>query len=345
MKNEMMKAAMFRGAGQVEVTEVPVPQVGPGEVLVRVHYCGICGSDIEAYRAGTHEPGRVIGHEFAGEVVAVGQGVHRWAVGDRVTVNDAIPCGRCLFCRRGQPALCDDLLMPGVTLDGGMAEAVALPARALHRLPEGVSMRQGALAEPLAVALHGVRRSALRPGDRALLIGAGPIGLLTLQCALLAGAREVYVSETNAARAALAEQLGATAVFDPTEHNLAVELDARTEGQGPAVIYICTGSAAAFEDAITLVGKGGQILLLGLGVEPAATDTRTLALHELNIQGSYLGYGEFPAALDYIAQGRVNVKTLISHEITLEDVAAQGFALLDQPDVEVVRVLVKIADE
>ncbi|NIQ37899.1 MAG: alcohol dehydrogenase catalytic domain-containing protein [Proteobacteria bacterium] len=339
---ETMKAAVFRGAGRIEVVKVPVPEVGPDEVLVQVHYCGICGSDLEAYHTGMYEPGLIIGHEFAGEVVAIGERVEGWAAGDRVTVNNVIPCGQCGFCRREQATLCENLLTPGITLNGGMAEYAVLPERALHALPESISTRHGALVEPLAVAVHGVQRSALRPGERALVMGAGPIGLLTIQCALVAGARAVYVSEVDPGRADLALQLGASAVFDPATHNLAVELMARTEGEGPSVVYVCTGAAAALEEAVTLVCKGGQILVLGLGVEPLAADFLTVVLHELDIKGSYLGYEEFPVALQYLAQGRVNVEKLITHEIALDDVVAQGFQILEEAGGGAVKVLVKV---
>jgi (R,R)-butanediol dehydrogenase/meso-butanediol dehydrogenase/diacetyl reductase len=336
-----MKAAVFRGAGRIEVIEVPVPEVGADEVLVQVHYCGICGSDLEAYHTGMYEPGLIIGHEFAGEVVAVGERVDAWVAGDRVTVNNVIPCGHCGFCCREQVTLCENLLTPGITLNGGMAEYSVLPKRALHVLPEGITTRHGALVEPLAVTVHGVKRSALKPGERALVMGAGPIGLLTLQCAFVAGAREVYVSEVDPGRANLAVQLGASAVFDPTTQNLAVELMARTEGEGPSVVYVCTGAAAALEDAVTLVCKGGRILVLGLGVEPLAADFLTLVLHELDIKGSYLGYEEFSVALEYLAQGRVNVEKLITHEIALDDVVAQGFQVLEEAGRGAVKVLVK----
>jgi len=267
-----MKAAVFRGAGQIEVAKVPRPEAGPGEVLVRVHYCGICGTDLEAYQTGMYEPGLVIGHEFAGEIVAVGQGVDGWAPGDRVTTDNALPCGHCWFCRQGRPALCQELLSPGITLDGGMAEYVRLPVQLLHRLPPGVSTRQGALVEPLTIALHGVRSSALQPGDWVLVLGAGPIGLLTLQCALLAGARQVMVAEVNPNRATLARELGAVTVFHPQRDNLAVEVTARTDGLGPNVVYVCTGAAAPFQEAMSLVRRGGQIFVLGLCPEPVPTD-------------------------------------------------------------------------
>ena len=336
------KAAVFHGAGQVEVADVPVPEVGADDVLVKVHYCGICGSDLEAYHTGMYEPGMVIGHEFAGEIVQVGEKVKIWAKGDGVAVNDAIPCGRCGPCRQNRPTLCDDLLMPGITLNGGMAEYAVIPARAIHKLPKGVSTRQGALVEPLAVALHGVRRSALQSGDEVLVIGAGTIGLLTAKCALLAGAREVYVSEMDPTRTSLAAQFGASAVFDPGQHNLAVEMASRCGDGGLAVVYVCTGACSALEEAITLVAKGGQIMLLGLVVEPTAGDFFTLVLHELDIRGSYLGYEEFPEALDLLAQGQVDVESLITREIGLEEVVSGGFQVLDRANKGMVKVLVKM---
>ena len=337
-----MKAAVFHGAGKVEIENVATPEVGPDEVLLRVHYCGICGSDIEAYHTGMYEPGLILGHEFAGEVVSIGERVEGCSAGTRVTVNNTIPCRECASCLRDQPTLCDNLIMPGVTLNGGMAEYTVMPAQALHELPEGVSTRQGALIEPLAVALHGVRRSALQPGHHALVMGAGPIGLLTLQCALAAGAENVFVSEVITNRAAAAAHMGASAVFNPIKQNLAVELASRTGDEGPDVVYLATAAAAAFEEAVTLVAKGGEILVLGLAVEPAAADLLTVVLRELDIRGSYLGYDEFPAALDYVAHGRVDVESLITNEILLEDVISEGFEALERPDSGAVKILVKM---
>ncbi|MBM4429158.1 MAG: zinc-binding dehydrogenase [Chloroflexi bacterium] len=340
-----MKAAVFRGIGEIEIADVPLPEPGPGEVLVQVHYCGVCGTDIEAYQTGMYEPGLVIGHEFAGEIVAVGRGVSGWALGDRVTADNVLPCGQCDFCRAGRPILCQQVLSPGVTLDGGMAEYVRLPVQLLHRLPPQVSTRQGALVEPLSIAVHGVSSSALKIGDRVLVLGAGPIGLLTLQCALLAGARQVLVAEINPTRSALARQLGAAAVFHPQQHNLAVELPAHTEGRGPEVVFVCTPAPAAYQEALSLVRRGGQVFVLGLCVEPVPTDFMSLVLGELEIRGGYLGHGAFPAALDYIAQRRVLVEPLISHEIELDDVVSRGIEECLRPDTEAVKVLVRLKRE
>jgi len=340
-----MKAAVVRGIGHIEVADVPMPEPGAGEVLIRVAYCGICGSDMEAYHTGMYAPGLILGHEFSGVIVAAGPDVADWKPGDRVVVNDAIPCGQCLPCREGRLDACESLYMIGVTHDGAMAEYCVAPVRGVHRLPEGVSLRRGALVEPLSVALHGVQRSRLKPGDRALVMGAGPIGLLTLQCALLAGARRVAVTEVDSTRAALARKLGAALVLDPTRDNVSVALSALTDGQGPDVIYVCTGAPQPYRDAISLVRKGGQVFVLGLCVEPVEADFMSVALGDLCIEGSLAGRAAFPAAIDFVAQGRVDVESLITHEIALDDVVDKGFRFLDTPGSGAVKVLVRIAGE
>lgn len=337
-----MKAAVFRGIGQIEVTDVPVPEVGPGEVLIRVACCGICGTDLEAFQTGMYEPGLIIGHEFAGTIVETGPEVTGWRAGDRVVVGDLIPCGQCRPCRTGHMEACESIYMIGVTHDGGMAEYVKAPAVGLHHLPEGVSMRQGALVEPLTVALHGVRRSRLKPGDRAVVMGAGPIGLLTLQCVRLAGARSVIVTEVDPTRAALAARLGATVVLNPLEENLSVSLSELTDGLGPDVIFICTGAPEPFAEAVFLVRKGGQIFLLGLPIQPVEADFFSVVMGELSIEGSLAGWAEFPAAIDLIAQGRVDVEALVSHEIPLDEGVAEWFSRLITPGSSAVKVLVRI---
>jgi 2-desacetyl-2-hydroxyethyl bacteriochlorophyllide A dehydrogenase len=339
-----MKAAVFQRIGQVEVQDVPRPELAADEVLVRVGYCGICGSDVEALRTGMYEPGLIIGHEFAGTVDQVGPEVTGWQAGDRVVVNDAIPCGACAFCREGRLDGCEDLTMVGVTHDGGLAEHVKTAVKGLHRLPDEVTLRQGALVEPLAVALHGVRRSRLEPGDRVLVMGAGPIGLLTLQCALLAGARSAVVTEIDPTRAELARRLGAAVVLDPSRENVGVALSGLTNGQGPDVIYICTGAPDPYRDAVSLVRKGGQIFVLGLCVEPVDADFMSVVLSDLCIEGSLAGRAEFPAAIDFVAQHRVDVESLITHEIPLDEVA-EGLGLAGAPGSGAVKVLVRIGGE
>jgi (R,R)-butanediol dehydrogenase/meso-butanediol dehydrogenase/diacetyl reductase len=340
-----MRAAVFQGIGQIKVANVPKPNLYPGEVLVRVGYCGLCGSDVEALQTGMYEPGLIVGHEFAGVIAEIGPGVTGWRVGERVVVNDAVACGSCVPCLEGRLDGCESLTMVGVTHDGALAEYVKITAKGLHHLPDQVSLRQGALVEPLAVALHGVRRSRLKPGDDVLVMGAGPIGLLTLQCALLAGARTVAVTEVDATRAALADQLGVIAVLDPTRDNVGVALSRLTARRGPDVIYVCTGAPAPYRDAVSLVRKGGQVFILGLCVEPVEADFMSVVLSELCIEGSLAGRAEFPAAIDFIAQRRVDVESLVSHETPLDKVVTEGFNLLTTPNSGVVKILVRIGGE
>jgi (R,R)-butanediol dehydrogenase/meso-butanediol dehydrogenase/diacetyl reductase len=340
-----MKAAVFRGIGNVEVTDVAEPEPGPGEVLIRVGYCGICGSDMEALDTGMYEPGLIIGHEFAGTVAQVGPDVTGWREGDRVVVNSVIPCEECVPCREGRPDECDSLTMIGVTHDGGMAEYMKVSARGLHRLPQGVTLRQGALVEPLAVALQGVERSRLKVGDYVLVMGAGPIGLFTLECALLAGARAVVVTEVDPTRAALADRLGASAVLDPIRDHVGVALSGITEGQGPDVVYICTGEPDPYRDAVSLVRKGGQMMILGLCVEPVEADYMSVVLKELNVEGSLAGRAQFATAIDFVAERKVDVEALITHEIALDEVVTRGFDLLDTPGSGAAKILVRIGGE
>ena len=233
--------------------------------------------------------------------------------------------------------------MIGVSHNGAMAEFTCITTKGLHRLPDNVTLRQGALVEPLSVALHGVHRSRLKAGDRALVMGAGPIGLLTLQCALLAGARMVAVTEVDPTRAGLAHRLGAAAVLHPGRDNVGVALAGMTDWQGPDVIYVCTGAPEPFREAVSLVRKGGQIFVLGLCVEPVETDFMSVAMGDLCIEGSLAGRAALPAAVDFIAQRRVDVETLVTHEIALGEVVEKGFTFLDTPGSGAVKVLVRIA--
>jgi len=336
-----VKAAIFRSIGNVEVAEVPIPEPEPGQVQVRVHYCGICGSDLDAYETGTYEAGLVIGHEFAGEISSLGAGVYGWQVGDRVTVNSIIPCGACAFCHHGQFSLCEDLYMVGVSHDGGCAEYVVVPAEALLRVPDSMSLRHAALTEPLANALRAVRLSRLQVGDTVLVVGAGPIGLCCIAAARLAGARRIFATEISTRRAAVARQLGAAEVLDPLGDNLYTALDRLTGGQGPDVVIIAAGVPAAIEEAFTLVRKGGQIVFIGMCEEPVMADFMTVVINELSVQGSYGGCEEFALAMEILAQGRIDVKPLISHEIALDDIVAKGFKVLLQPGTEAVKILVR----
>src|SRR5690348_16269705 len=256
-----MRALRFHAARDLRIEEVAEPpSPGTDEVIVRVATCGICGTDLHEFVAGpivtpvephpltgAQNP-QILGHEFAGEVVAVGDGVTRVAAGDRVAIMPLAYCGQCPYCRRGLQHLCATMACVGLSHAwGGMAELATVAEYQVIRLPPEVSYRQGALIEPTAVAAYGVERAGVAPGDSVMITGAGPIGALAALCAHAAGAARVYVSEPNAARRARAEALGVATVVDPTSIDVPGFLHDETEGLGVDVAIECSGHPAGFD--------------------------------------------------------------------------------------------------
>lgn len=336
-----MRAAVFRGQGDLRLEERPVPRPGPGEVLLKIKYCGICGSDLEAYRYGLYETGLIIGHELAAKVAELGPEVAGYTVGERVTANDIIPCGECRYCRSGRVSLCDSVTMPGVTCDGAYAEYMTVAAQALYRLPDAVSDEQAALTDPSSNAMHAVRRSGMKLGDRVLVVGAGPIGLLTIQAALLAGARSVIVAEMNEARGRLASEMGAATVINPDTDNLDLAVADLTEDQGADVVFCASGSPLAMASTFTLVRKGGVVVPVGICEQPVPADFLSLVMNELDYRGTYASYDEYGLALDLMAQGRWRTEPLVSAVIPLEQIVTEGFEVLLRPETTAAKILVR----
>jgi 2-desacetyl-2-hydroxyethyl bacteriochlorophyllide A dehydrogenase len=316
-----VRAAVFHGIGDIRVEDVPVPSPRDDEVLLQVELCGICGTDVHILK-GTFPPGRTpitLGHEFVGRI-AGGPG----ADGCLVTADIAISCGGCSFCRHGQRLFCPDVRQIGVHLDGAFAEYVAVPALAVHPLPDGMTAPQGAYVEPLACVLHGHERAAIPPGSAVVVIGAGPMGLLHVQFARLRGAAQVICSEPFEARRRKAAGLGADVVIDPsTTDPVAAVLDA-TAGRGADVVIEAVGSIATYDQAFGMVRRGGTLLAFG-----AAPSTETLAVRpfdvyarELTVLGSYAAtYGTYEDAIALIASGRVEVDSTVTAVRPLEDIA------------------------
>lgn len=333
-----MKAAVFYGEKDIRVEDIEEPIPQEGEVLLHPQYCGICGTDLDAWNRGMYAPGVVIGHEFSAEVVDTGPGVTEWSKGDRVVANSIIPCKKCVFCHNGKYSLCDDLLMPGITVNGGLAELVVLPSECLVSIPESVTLQEAALTEPLAVVLHGFSLININPGQTALVLGAGTIGLCAAQVARLSGGFTA-VSEINSFRCQLAEKMGFH-VIDPVRSNVSFAFE-EMAGQSPDLVVECTGAASAASDTFSLVKKGGTVLVLGLSEDPVDADFMTGVLNELTFQFSYCGYAEFPTAVNLVASNAVDVRSLITKEIPLENVV-EGFHELTNPDSRIVKMLVKI---
>lgn len=327
-----MKAGVLQGLKDIACLEVPDPQPGPGEVLIKVHYCGICGSDIHGYQEGLFPPGTVMGHEFSGEITKTGPGVEGVSVGERVTVNPADLCGQCRWCKSGQYSLCPTGMARGIGLgewQGGMAELVRAKSSQLWKLPEDVTYLQGAVIEPLAVALHAVRKSGLSIGQSVLVMGAGTIGLLVLQLARKAGAGKVLVTEVARNRLEVAEKLGAHQVYNPLKDDLR-HIKKITDG-GPDVIFECSGSQAAITEALRLAARGGKIMLVGMSVQPVTVSHVHILQKELTLQAALSYADDFQYAIPLVADGSVDVDSLITTIVPLTSVR-EAFAEQVRPD-------------
>jgi L-iditol 2-dehydrogenase len=327
---ELMKALLLSRNGHLELAELPQPNAGPDEVLVRVAACGICGSDVHGYdgSSGRRIPPIVMGHEAAGTVASVGAKVAGYKTGDRVTFDSTVYCGECEFCRRGEANLCDRRQVIGVSCGdyrrhGAFAEFVVVPARILYRLPDSFEFSEAAMLEAVSVALHAVRVSEAGTGDAVLVIGAGMIGLLILQAARAAGCGRVLVADVEATRLELARQLGA----DETIHvsstvsgaNLAPEAIQLTGGRGVDVSYEAVGRNATVSAAIDATRKGGTVTLVGNITPEVTLPLQKVVSRQLRLQGSCASAGEYPEAIEMIADGRIKVKPLITAIASLEE--------------------------
>jgi len=315
MMPAVVKAA--RGEGHVELRHIPRPEPGPGEVMLAVRAAGICGTDLHIYHDEyPTQPPVVLGHELAGEVAAVGEGVTLVAAGDPVTTETYFHlCGRCRFCRGGQPNLCPERRSIGSGVNGGFTEYVVVPERNVHRLPESVSYQEGALTEPLACVVRGaLELPKLSAGDVAVISGPGAIGLLTLQVALATGATVVMLgTSADQRRLDLARELGATAAIDITQDDPSPVVQELTAGWGADIVYECSGAGAAALGLLEQVRRGGQYAQIGLFGKPVAWDLDRVCMKELRVTGSNATVpSAWRTALRLLASGKVRTAPLIS---------------------------------
>lgn len=352
-EGEEMKAAVWYGKNDVRIEEVKDPLPKKGEVKLRVKACGICGSDLHEFTSGpfiiprhphplTGRSGGpvILGHEFAAEVVDCGEGVTDFHPGDRVVANPLIYCGECYYCRTAQPVMCQKLGTYGFAADGAFAEFTCFPEKSLYRIPDKISNEEAALVEPLAVAVHAVKRAEVGLGDTVAIIGAGPIGLLVLQASFAAGAKEVFVVEPVEARRDLARTLGATDAIDPNSADPGKVLAEATNGLRAMVTFDCVGTQAAFDTALRTSGRRARLCIVGLSLSPIEVPFIRLWGHEKTITFS-TGYDhEFPAAISLIETGRVRVRPLITKHIPLQDIVSSGFEALIRSPSEQVKILV-----
>jgi len=323
-----MPAAVYDGAGVLTVRTIPVPAPGPEDVLVEVSHCGICGTDLHLVHGDIARPGSVLGHEWSGTVASLGPGVTGWSVGDEIVATPDPGCGVCRACRRGRPSVCLRREPPDfLSFRGAFTRYVTVPARRLARLPAGLTTRVAALTEPTAIALHAVTLSGVEPGDRILVTGAGPVGLLTTAVLGAKGCRDVTVVEPSAVRRERALGVGAARAVDPSALEVpAVGLPVRAPY---TVVFECSGHASAAEAALDQLDYAGTFMFVGTGHDlPRVNHNRVIVL-ELTLMGSYnYDAGGFADATALLAGGGLPTDQLIAPvDCTLDGIAATFAAL------------------
>ncbi|MBN1260360.1 MAG: alcohol dehydrogenase catalytic domain-containing protein [Anaerolineae bacterium] len=329
-----MRQVELSAPKSIRLLDVPRPTPGPGEVLIAVAAVGICGSDLHAYH-GKHPFIRlpvVPGHEFAGAIAAVGPEVDAFSVGERVTVEPSLTCGDCYNCTHGRYNICEHLAVIGCQTTGAMADFIVAPADRVFLLPDAVTWEQGAMVEPLAVGIHAVKVAGFAPGASVLILGAGTIGLMTLQAAKAAGAGPVVVTDLLPARLDLALRLGADAAVNPAVSPLKESLEVALGPDRADVIIECVGVGATVRDAINVARKGTRIVLAGVFEELVSVPLGLVQDRELVLAGTLMyADDDFPEAISLLATGKVQAAPLVSHHFALED-AAQAFQAADQRD-------------
>ncbi len=336
-----MKAAVFKGKGSVLIEEgFEKPSIQSDEVLIKVKKVGICGTDVGSYETGgPYIPGNIIGHEFSGEIVEIGENVKKLKLGNRVTVNPQIPCHECYYCIRNQENMCKlQNYALGTTENGAMRDFINVKAERVHILPENVSYEDGAIVEPLSIVIQGIRESSFKIGDNVAIIGAGPIGLFAIQVLRVSGANKIYVLEPVESKQKKAIELGADKAFDPKLWNKIVRL---TDKIGPDHIFDCVGLSSTVTTSLSLIKKGGCITIIGMHDSSyEINNARLITINSITIKGTY-GYTQdvYKTALSLLEQRKIKVEPIITNRIKIDEVT-QMFEKLANPPHDELKVFV-----
>ena len=339
-----MEALLLKQYKQLAMVEMPAPTIGPDDVLVRVRACGICGSDVHGFDGSTGRriPPLVMGHEAAGQVAAVGSNVHDLGEGDRVTFDSTIYCGRCFYCARGEVNLCENREVLGVSpgpyrRHGAFAEFVAVPRRIVYRLPDSLSYEQAALIEAASVAVHAV---ALSPkAETAVVVGAGMIGVLTLQALRAAGCSRVIAFDVDRARLESAARLGATTIHSK-DADAVERVREMTDGRGVELAIECVGATEPIRTAIECTRKGGAVTLVGNVTPSIDLPLQEVVTRQIRLQGSCASSGEYPRCIELLASGAIRVDSLISAVAPLAE-GPQWFDRLYRREGNLMKVILK----
>lgn len=338
-----MKAARWHAAKDIRIEDIPVSVAGAGEVVIQVKRCGICGTDIHDYMSGPHsipvdKPDPLtgatapvtMGHELCGIITELGAGVTGWNIGDRVVIAPLQNCGKCYFCQRGLHHLC--VVQAGLglqTKEGGFAEYCKVKDYQLRKMPDHMTFEQGAMVEPTCLAMYGIRRSHLQPGDTVLITGGGPIAALNMMCAFVAGAAKVYMTEKHPARIQKLLELGASEVFNVNEVDVLEEVMKRTDGLGVDIAIECTGSESGINLCFDAMRKQGCYVQSGLSLGEVKVRPWQWALKDINMIGLWCcNPYDYDNIIKLVADKRIDVTKLITKHISLDEVVAEGFECL-----------------
>jgi L-iditol 2-dehydrogenase len=324
-----MKALLLSEYKQLEMVDLPSPQPAEDELLVHVQACGICGSDVHGYdgSTGRRVPPIVMGHEAAGIVESVGSAVQNFRAGDRVTFDSTVYCGKCFYCLRGQINLCENREVIGASTPtfrrmGAFAELVSVPARIAYLLPDSLSYAHAAMIEAVSVAVHAVSLTPIALDDTVVVVGAGMIGLLTLQAVRAAGASKVIVLDVDDSRLELARSLGATKALNSRGSDVIPQILDMTSGHGADSAMECVGSTVPVKLALDSVRKGGSVTLIGNVAPTIELGLQSTVTRQIRLQGSCASSGEYPACISLISRGAIRVEPLISAVAPLRDGAS-----------------------
>lgn len=321
-----MKALLLSEYKKLELTDMPVPEIGPEELLVQVKACGICGSDVHGFDGSTGRriPPIVMGHEASGVVAAVGSQVRGFSEGDRITFDSMISCGKCTFCRQGKMNLCDNRQVLGVSCGeyrrhGAFAEYVSVPQHIVFKLPDSLSFEHAAMIEPVSVAVHAVEITPVRLGDTAVVVGSGMIGALTMQAARLAGCARIIAVDLEDHKLEMARRCGADDVVNGRNQDPVQFVLEATGGRGADVVFEAVGATDPIKTAIACCRKGGTVTLIG-NIRPMIEfPLQPVVTREIRVQGSCASSGEYPQCIALMAKGAIDVSPMLTAKASLEE--------------------------
>jgi threonine dehydrogenase-like Zn-dependent dehydrogenase len=348
-----MKAAMFEHPGIVKICEKKVPKLGKFDLLVKINYCGICGTDVHIYEGQVPfvKYPLIGGHEFSGRVKSIGSKVNEFSIGDRIAVNPNLSCKDkslredeyCYYCKKDRPHFCTNWEALGVTKNGGFAEYVVCPSTSAVKIPKGVSLKNALFMEPIACCIHGLNRLKIQALATILVIGAGPIGLLMVSLIKSLYKSKVIISEPNRSRRNLALNLGADLVIDPREYSLADVVYDETEKQGVDISIEAVGSSRTATEAIELLNRGGQSLIFGVSPSEEAIPLKLFELYdkEISLFGSYTNPHENNEAIKLLENNTIDPSKIVSHELSIENLE-KGLLLMRNITNEVKKIVISI---